>query len=163
MMKHGNLYRIAQFVVFHNLHLTHAMYAEILLTRIALGYISEGGGFSHCQAGISHGGADTVGNAYYEKKQKDMYVSPSFNTRLKKEIHDREAATRTHENMITSAETVRDANVKSLRLSAAVLTSTGDGELEDMEEASRARLDLLGKIRSLMNLAEEDVSMSDNE
>ncbi|KAK0109395.1 hypothetical protein ONS96_003209 [Cadophora gregata f. sp. sojae] len=163
MMRYGNQYRIAQFVVFHNVHLTHAMYAEILLTRIALGYISEGGGFSHCQAGISHGGADSVGSDYYERMQKSLYVSPAFNARLKKEIENREAVTRTYEEMVTSAYTAREVNAKSLRLAAAIMTSIGDGELEAIEAESRDQLSLLDRVQSLMDLAGEDIAMSDDE
>lgn len=62
------------------------MYAEILLTRLALGYTSQGGGFSHYQAGVSHGGAKSLDGDYWEAIQQKIFGSEFFVDNLKGEM-----------------------------------------------------------------------------
>jgi hypothetical protein len=50
-------YRIQQYVVHHIVHYTHAMYDEILASRLSLAYTTQGGGWCHSRAGGSHRGA----------------------------------------------------------------------------------------------------------
>jgi len=69
---------MAQYVVFHIFHLSHAMFAEIVLSRIGLVYTTQGGGFSHHPAGISHPDAKGVGKDYYENMETRLYKDPEF-------------------------------------------------------------------------------------
>ena len=87
---YGDRYSIAQYVVFHTFHLSHAMYAEIVLSRIVLVYTTQGGGFSHHPAGISHPDANGVGKHYYEEVEQRLYKDRDFLDRF--ESHQRKMA-----------------------------------------------------------------------
>jgi len=87
---YGDRYSIAQYVVFHTFHLSHAMYAEIVLSRIGLVYTAQGGGFSHHPAGISHPDANGVGKHYYADVEERLYKDPDFLDRF--ESHQRKMA-----------------------------------------------------------------------
>ena len=71
-------YRIAQYIVLHTVHLTHAMYAEIIASRIGLAYTAVGGGWCHFMAGVSHQGAETVGDKYYSTMQERLMKDLAF-------------------------------------------------------------------------------------
>jgi len=64
------LYRIRQYVVHHIVHYTHAMYDEILASRVSLAYTTQGGGWCHFRAGVSHRGAQKSAKPeHFSRKQ----------------------------------------------------------------------------------------------
>jgi hypothetical protein len=79
-------YFISQYVIMHIVDHTHAMYAEIILSRFALAYINQGGGFSHCMAGSSNAGVNTLGQPYWTKVRNEVSAEKSFLAKVKAEI-----------------------------------------------------------------------------
>jgi hypothetical protein len=87
--KFAGRFYIEQYVVHHIAHHTHAMYGEILASRIALVYTRQGGGFCHFKAGVSHSGAEKAEKAdaeYYTRIQKDLCKDADFIRRTETEI-----------------------------------------------------------------------------
>lgn len=101
---YGQRYSIAQYIVFHTFHLAHAMYAEIILSRIGLVYSTQGGGFSHFRAGVSHPGADEVPKDFYDRKEARLFEDPSFEQRVTLELSRKAALAELYEGMISGAE-----------------------------------------------------------
>jgi hypothetical protein len=82
----GDKYRIEQFVLFHLWKNTHAMSAEILVSRIAMAYITYGGGFCQYPAGESHGVADEPPVGYYGDMAHNLLDDPGFHERTEEEF-----------------------------------------------------------------------------
>ncbi len=61
------------------------MIGEIICTCIAQAYISHGGGFSHCAAGISHRGANEMLEDDYRVLQLKIFADPGFLSRMDEE------------------------------------------------------------------------------
>lgn len=100
---YGDRYSITQYVVFHSFHLTHAMYAEIVLSRIGLVYTTQGGGFSHHPAGISHPDAKGVGKDYYTDVEERLYDDSDFLDRVGSEIRKKEELAALYKRVVTIA------------------------------------------------------------
>ena len=81
----GTKYKMQHYVVFECIHIPHAMFAEILYSRLGLCYTTQGGGFSHHAAGESHGGVEKVALQYWENMQK-VYKGLCFTKNIKQEI-----------------------------------------------------------------------------
>jgi hypothetical protein len=80
-------YRIRQYVVHHIVHYTHAMYDEILASRVSLAYTTQGGGWCHFRAGVSHRGAQTKARPeHFSRKQMALMTDQKFRIRLTDEI-----------------------------------------------------------------------------
>lgn len=94
-------YKMAQFVVFECIHPSHAMFAEILYSRMALCYIKQGGGFSHFPAGRSHRGAKHMAPEYWAKAQ-EVYNSPQFTVNLEDEVRKTMEATAIYKGILAS-------------------------------------------------------------
>ena len=78
-------YSMAQFVLFHLFHPVHAMIGEIIFTRLSLGYISHGGGFSHHPAGESVAGASGMSVTYYRDRRNVVLSSPLYQENMRKD------------------------------------------------------------------------------
>ncbi|KAF7884702.1 uncharacterized protein EAF02_005038 [Botrytis sinoallii] len=63
---------IKQYVLFKIAHHTHAMFGEILCTRMAQAYTTHGGGFCHHAAGISLGAVHKMDDLYWRRVQRDL-------------------------------------------------------------------------------------------
>jgi len=69
---------IKQFVVFHIFDVTHAMFGEIIISRLAQAYVSHGGGFCHFMAGVSHRGAKEMKEVAYRELRQKVFQDPIF-------------------------------------------------------------------------------------
>ncbi|KAF7860713.1 hypothetical protein EAF04_008231 [Stromatinia cepivora] len=63
---------IKQYVLFKVAHHTHAMFGEILCTRLAQAYTTHGGGFCHHAAGISLGAVHKLDDLYWGRVQREL-------------------------------------------------------------------------------------------
>jgi hypothetical protein len=75
---HYGGYRIYQYGIFRVFEEYHAMLGEIMCSRIGQAYISHGGGFSHCAAGISHQGAYQLRETDYRLLRLEVANGPNF-------------------------------------------------------------------------------------
>lgn len=112
---YGHRYSIEQYVVFHNFHLTHAMYAEIVLSRIGLVYTTQGGGFSHHPAGISQPGANGVGKNYYTDLEERSFADSDFLELVESELRRKNELAELYKGLVTTAAE-QEALVEDLRL-----------------------------------------------
>jgi hypothetical protein len=79
-------YTISQFVVHQLIHYTHAMYGEVLASRIGLVYTNQGGGFCHFQAGVSHASVSKTDKGHFSRKQTLMSKNKDFLLRTNEEF-----------------------------------------------------------------------------
>jgi len=79
-------YIISQFVVHQIIHYTHAMYGEVLASRIGLVYTNQGGGFSHFQAGVSHASVSKTDKGHFSRKQTLTSNNKAFLLRINEEF-----------------------------------------------------------------------------
>jgi hypothetical protein len=77
-------YTMAQYVLFHLCNPVHAMIGEVICTRVSLGYISHGGGFSHHPAGESVAGASGMPATYYRDRRNVVFSSPMYQENMRK-------------------------------------------------------------------------------
>jgi hypothetical protein len=101
-------YFMKQFIVHHIYRASHAMYEEILIARLGLGYTCFGGGFSYCAAGISGRGAadrEEREELYYQKLEVRVFKDKSFLQRFEKE---EEKVTAESELYLKYAELVKE-------------------------------------------------------
>jgi hypothetical protein len=111
----GTKVSIKQYVVMELVHHTHAMFAEILLSRLALAYINQGGGFSHCAAGMSHAGAFKVDADYWRIAQEKLVNSHAFRKRVEDEIETNMVLEDTYIDIRVSAE-IQDSLLESFAI-----------------------------------------------
>jgi hypothetical protein len=87
-------YSIHQYGIFRVFEECHAMLGEIIFSRIGQVYITYGGGFSHCAAGISHQGAYQLLETDYRLLKLAVSRNPDFTIRMREETRKtRELAT----------------------------------------------------------------------
>ncbi|MCJ1394051.1 hypothetical protein MMC18_006929 [Xylographa bjoerkii] len=82
---YGNKYRIMQFVIFHIFNKSQAAAAEVLFTRLAQGYIEDGGGFSHALAGRSNHSALSVRSLEWDRFLKEAVKNTGLIDRMDRE------------------------------------------------------------------------------
>ncbi|CZR63030.1 uncharacterized protein PAC_12927 [Phialocephala subalpina] len=144
-IKHGHAFRNKQWVILHCVHPTHGMYGEILLSRFALGYITQGGGFSHFQAGVSVGSAKDVPWEHYALKQKE--IASLLETTMKDELVFKDTPASLYENTFKALKDQADLGKRMVRV------NIGD----DASQTSRHReeTDELEKYLAVLALADE--------
>ncbi|KAN0100007.1 hypothetical protein V8E51_013782 [Hyaloscypha variabilis] len=106
--KLGGKYKIEQFVLYQIFHYTHAMYGEILASRLGLVYTTQGGGFSHQAAGISLGKVEKTDSEHFARKQKEMLSDPEFGQRYQEDIEKVQKKAETIEELDALNEKERD-------------------------------------------------------
>ncbi|KAI9747334.1 MAG: hypothetical protein M1835_002145 [Candelina submexicana] len=78
-------YSIEQFVIFHIFSPHQAVIAEIMFTRLAQGYIKNGGGFSHYLAGRSNHSAQHISELDWAKFRKEVYEKTAIGDAIARE------------------------------------------------------------------------------
>ena len=109
-------YRISQYVITKIVHHSHAIYGEIIFSRSALAYTTQGGGFSHCMAGSSNAGVDTFTQTYWTGLRNSLFSDSSFLAKLEAEVKKEKA----REHMLTSPEVITAAQDEVFRSSIRV-------------------------------------------
>ncbi|KAI4194990.1 MAG: hypothetical protein LQ346_003569 [Caloplaca aetnensis] len=83
--KYPGMFRLHQHIIYHCWREVQPWYAEVLLTRLAQGYIDNAGGFSHHNAGLSNSSSFRKRSAKeWELFQKTMCDDKGFWRRLRK-------------------------------------------------------------------------------
>lgn len=90
------------------------MYAEIVLSRIGLVYTTQGGGFSHHLAGISHPDAKGVGKDYYADVEERLFADSDFLGRVESELRRKDELAALYKGLVTIAAE-EEALVEDLR------------------------------------------------
>jgi hypothetical protein len=91
-------YKINQYVTFLTAHPAHAMFAEILASRIGLAYTTQGGGVCHHPAGQSHGGITDIGAEVFEELQQYLQDDPRFISRAQADMKAMDDKTKFYED-----------------------------------------------------------------
>jgi hypothetical protein len=100
-----------QFVIIHIVHHTHAMYAEILSSRLGLCYIYQGGGFSHHCARISHGGVSDEDAAIWTTRQEELMKGKAFLEKIGKKIRRINEYANADEELLRARDKLDDMKV----------------------------------------------------
>ncbi|KAL3426660.1 hypothetical protein PVAG01_00169 [Phlyctema vagabunda] len=79
-------YSIWKCVLFQIVDETHGMLGEIICTRFAQAYITQGGGFSHERAGKSVAGVHKMTSLYYSDMKDKMASTPGFQSVMNREM-----------------------------------------------------------------------------
>jgi hypothetical protein len=101
-MKNKQDYRNRQYVILHCVHPTHGMYGEIVMSRFALGYTTQGGGFSHFKAGVSIASAKDVAPTHYAGKQ--LEIASLLKQRMQSEVVIKEGPAPLYERIYVHLE-----------------------------------------------------------
>lgn len=144
-------YKIEQFVLFKLVHVTHAMYAEIISTRMALAYTSQGGGFCHFVAGISHTKAKTPPEGYYYRCQEDLMRDPCFISRVDKDLEAMGQRAELYKKAGKSAAKLDGYIRTAFALSRTVQSRIGESKKikEEQEQELQGLMDLILQIIQL--------------
>ncbi|CAL3968607.1 unnamed protein product [Diplocarpon coronariae] len=138
------------------LRVSHAMFAEVLLTCIGLGHTASGG-FSCQQAGISHSVADDgVFNGYYARMQHSLYKKTIFQERMEKQVEYLRNVAAVHEDIIMTVDTFRelgDQLEEQFSRLHAVPT-----EMQELAEEEAKTMTLISNLEALMDLGDEEWS-----
>ncbi|KAK0099236.1 hypothetical protein ONS95_006393 [Cadophora gregata] len=155
-MTHNHLsqYRIKQYVVHHLAHHTHAMYDEILASRFALVYTSQGGGFSHYPAGISHKGAEKTEKQHYNAQQELLARDPSFHKRVAEQLDKMKAVAEFYERFVEVSKQHRES-IEKVALAARALDKKCDEVAEQQARERQIWAELTDPILDFMDFAEE--------
>jgi hypothetical protein len=114
-------YKIRQFVVFRVVHPAHAMFAEILASRIGLAYTTQGGGFCHHSAGQSHGGIHDITPEMFEGLQKRLWKDPAFNDRVNADLQMIRDRTQLNLTCVAAIERIDELDKEIRETKAAIL------------------------------------------
>jgi len=142
-------YSMKQYVVLHIVHATHAMYSEIMITRIGLGYVSQGGGMSHFPAGVSHPGINHMPPEYFPDKQKALFDSKEF-----KESFEAERQAHLNVAKLLESATKQDEMLKQLHQAFGMLESAEDLG-KDLKKHMEECINGMDILTQLMDLAAE--------
>jgi hypothetical protein len=125
-------YSMAQFVLFHLFHPVHAMIGEIICTRLSLGYISHGGGFSHHPAGESVAGASGMPVTYYRDRRNVVFSNPMYQDNMRKDTRAIREKTETLLQLsgeaIAHIEEMKDMNTRIPDMLKSVEEETAEAE-----------------------------------
>jgi hypothetical protein len=99
---------IHQYVVFHISHVTHAMFAEILASRIGLAYTTHGGGWCHFVAGVSHAKVHTMKPEYWRMAQEELDNDEDYQLRMNVDLKDMEKRTQLYKDFASNAREMEE-------------------------------------------------------
>ncbi|ESZ90912.1 hypothetical protein SBOR_8703 [Sclerotinia borealis F-4128] len=79
-------YKNEQYIIFNLMEPSDGMYGEILCTRFAQGYITNGGGFSHGAAGIHVHSSRILGDEVWSEARQEALKEETLQKNVKEEV-----------------------------------------------------------------------------
>jgi hypothetical protein len=156
---HGKKYFIDQYVILHNTHVSHAMYAEILLSRIGLVYTSQGGGFSHYIAGKSQPGVYKIPEDYWDRVQTKLCEDAAFETRFQEESRKTNALAEMYRGIIASTKD-QDELLMTMEAVAAIPVMCDEYTKEQSKALNMLKQDM-EPLSAIMAFLDQDVVMQE--
>ncbi|TGO45396.1 hypothetical protein BCON_0397g00060 [Botryotinia convoluta] len=101
-------YKNRQYIIFNLMEASDGMYREILCTRFAQGYIVNGGGFSHCAAGISVHTTRKLGDEYWSKVRKEILTGGELGRNIKREVMKLKERKEVYDKFMSTAKDMAD-------------------------------------------------------
>ncbi|KAF7924969.1 uncharacterized protein EAE98_007057 [Botrytis deweyae] len=109
-------YKNRQYIIFNLMEASDGMYGEILCTRFAQGYIANGGGFSHCAAGISVHTTRKLGDEYWSKVRKEILAGGELGRNVRREVKKLKERKEVYDKFMSTAKDMADTTQRLIDL-----------------------------------------------